>query len=221
MTSVTSGDPSAGGAARIVNTANFHTIAHPALPTGLKKLTLDTSIEEKRNLEIWPEPGNLIDKAPITFCIDHTPEYLVDISSIGLDIKLQIKNVKAGEGAAARGAMPVFFTNNLISSLFSTAKVEFNNHVVEANYNLPMTSRLDHILTTSDEVTEECGQVQGTFPIKSDSPANTISAGFIGKNTTKERIKYTRGNIVHIRGPLPLDITLCVDWLVDGVNIKV
>ena len=172
-------------------------------------------------MEIWPEPGNLIDKAPITYCIDHTPEYLVDISSIGLDIKLQIKNVKAGEGAAARGAMPVFFTNNLISSLFSTAKVEFNNHVVEANYNLPMTSRLDHILTTSDEVTEECGQVQGTFPIKSDSPANTISAGFIGKNTTKERIKYTRGNIVHIRGPLPLDITSCVDWLVDGVNIKV
>ena len=37
----------------------------------------------------------------------------------------------------------------------------------------------------------------------------------------EKSIKYTRADIVHIRGPLPLDITSCVDWLVDGVNIKV
>ena len=137
--------PNAGGAARIINTTNYHTIGHPALPTGMKKLTLDTSIEEKRNLEIWPEPGSLIDKAPILFCIDHTPEFLVDVSSLGLDIKFKTKNVKAGGEFVARAAMPAFFTNNLISSLFSTAKVEFNSHVVEANYNLPITSRLEHI----------------------------------------------------------------------------
>ena len=106
--------PNAGGAARIINTINYQTVGHPALPTAVKKLTLDTSIEERRNLEIYPEPGSLIDKAPIQFVIEHTPEFLLVMSSIGLDIKITTKNVRPGEGAIARDAMPAFFTNNLI-----------------------------------------------------------------------------------------------------------
>ena len=176
--------PNAGGAARIINTINYQTVGHPALPTAVKKLTLDTSIEERRNLEIYPEPGSLIDKAPILFVVDHTPEFLLDMSQLALDIVLTTKKLKVGEGAAARDAMPAFFTNNLISSLFTTAKVEINSHVVEANYNLPITARLEHILTTSDELTEECGFVTGTFPISGDCPTNTFPDALLARATT-------------------------------------
>ena len=166
---------------RIIPTEHFVSVVHPNMPQTQRKLVVDTSIETKQTMEIFPEPGDLAAKTPIDFVVHETPGYFLDMKSFLIDLKLQMVD-DSPAGPAERGDFKGYFLNNLTQTLWSSIKVSLNNVNVESSFHNQQISHLNHILTTPDDLTEDQGAVQGAFPFRSDSSSLKIT----GAHLTKE-----------------------------------
>ena len=204
----------------VVPTESFESIIHPSMPINSRKMIVDPSIEAKQVFEIFPEPTDMKSGTPIDFVVHETPGFFLDTSSVCVDIKLRLNDTKP-EGAVARANLKAYLLNNLCSSLWKTVKVSLNNTNIESNFHNTQLGRLNHLLTTPDEITKMRGYPQGVFPVKKDSPALEMTPGHMTDASTDDRIKFAKQDIVHVRGPLNLDISGLNAFMVDGVNMKV
>ena len=204
-------------AEKLIPTDKFVSVAHPNMPQIERKMVVDTSIDHKQVFEIFPEPGDLTRKNQIEFVVHESAGYFVDMSSFQIDVKLKMTDEDGGGRAEFTG----YFLNNLTQTLWSSIKVSLNNVNVESSFHNQVVARLNHLLTTPDQLTQDRGQVQGAFTLKSDSDALVISNAHVTKDQTKGRITYSKQNTIHIRGPLQLDIGSAESFLLDGVKIKV
>ena len=204
----------------VVPTESFESIIHPSMPINSRKMIVDPSIEAKQVFEIFPEPTDMKSGTPIDFVVHETPGFFLDTSSICVDIKLRLNDTKPA-GPVLRANLKSYFINNLCSSLWKTVKVSLNNTNIESNFHNTQLTRLNHLLTTPDEITKMRGYPQGVFPVKKDSYALEMTTGHMTDTSTEDRIKFAIKNIVHVRGPLNLDISGLNAFMVDGVNMKV
>ena len=152
------------GAERIIPTDQFVYVTHPSMPQNQSKMVIDTSVQHKQIMEIFPEPGDLTAKSPLEFVIRETQGYFVDMKSILIDIKLRM--VDEADEPAARNDFKSYFLNNLTQTLWSSVKVSLNNVNTESSFHNQQISHLNHILTTPDDLTRDRGVVQGAFPFK-------------------------------------------------------
>ena len=188
----------------VVPTEAFESVIHPSMPINSRKMIIDPSIEAKQVFEIFPEPTDMKAGAPLDFIIHETPGHFLDTSSISVDVKLRLSDTRT-EGTALRSALKTYFINNLVSSLWKTVKVSLNNTNIESNFHNTQLARLNHLLTTPDEICKMRGVPQGVFPIKKDSNSLEMTAGNMAD--ASDRIAFANKDIVHVRGPLNLDIS--------------
>ena len=204
----------------VVPTSKFITLVHPNMPTSDHVAQIDGSIEYRKSVDITHEPTDLSTKSPVEFIVHGTPNHLIDLSSFVLDVELKITN---SDGTIThRNEWKTHFINNLTQSLWSVVKVYLNDVCVESNYNNPQISNLKFILTTPNTLVEERGEVQGCFPVTSETLTHAaIANAHLEDNTImNDRIAFSTKDIVHVRGPLQLDLSTCEKYLVDGVTFK-
>ena len=205
----------------VVPTEAFESVIHPSMPINSRKMIIDPSIEAKQVFDIFPEPGDMKAGNPLDFIIHETPGYFLDTSSISVDVKLKLNDIRQPAGErVARGALNTYFINNLVSSLWKTVKVSLNNTNIESNFHHPQLARLNHLLTTPDEISKRRGVPQGVFPIETDSGALGVTVAHLDR-VASERVTFATGNTVHVRGPLNLDVSGLETFMLDGVNMKV
>ena len=202
----------------VVPTEAFESVIHPSMPINSRKMIIDPSIEAKQVFEIFPEPTDMKAGAPLDFIIHETPGYFLDTSSISVDVKLRLSDTRT-EDRVLRNALKTYFINNLVSSLWKTVKVSLNNTNIESNFHNTQLARLNHLLTTPDEISKMRGVPQGVFPIKKDSGNLDMINAHMGE--VNERVTFATRDIVHVRGPLNLDVSGLNAFLLDGVNMKV
>ena len=204
---------------RIVPSENWVGVIHPHMPTIDKQLHIDGSIEHRNTFDIYHEPTDLSSKTPLEFIIHPTPNYYVDLQSFYIDVKLHITN--AAGGRAGVNDWNTYFINNLTQSLWSVIKVYLNDTNVESSFYSQELSNLRHILSTSNVLCEEIGEVQGAFQIKPESSVMVTSLGHEENALIAERIVWSKGDVVHIKGPLHLDLSTCDRFLIDGVKLRI
>ena len=210
------------GSEIVVPTESFESVIHPSMPINSRKMIVDPSIEAKQTFEIFPEPTDMKSGTPIDFVIHETPGFFLDTSSIYVDVKLKLNDARpGGERVDNRALYAGYFINNLCSSMWKTVKVSLNNTNIESNFHNTQLARLNHLLTTPDEVTKMRGYPQGVFPIKNDSSTLEIGDPHMAEERIKDRIKFAIQDTVHVRGPLNLDVAGLNAFLLDGVNMKV
>ena len=205
----------------MVPTQSFQNVIHPSMPQFLRQMYVDTSVVEKRIFEIFPEPSDMEARSPLTFVCHETSGYFIDASNILVDMKLKLKDTALVEPVLVRANFKGYLANNLCSSLWSTVKVTLNNTNIESNFHNQQLSRLTHLLSTPDEITKQRGVPQGAFPIKNYSSKLEMVSEHMDDPKIIERIKYSSSEIVHVRGPLGLDMSTLDAFLPDGVNLKI
>ena len=207
-------------AERVLPSDNIVSIVHPHMPSIEQQVQIDRSIDHTQTFEVFPEPRDIAAIAPLEFIVHSSPGYFVDLSSIIIDVKLKIYPEGGDRGDIA--GQHVYFINNLSQTLWSAIKVYLNNTIVESNYNNQQIANLYHILTTPNDLVKERGIVQGAFPINPQNMADAINRGGLVANASIiSRVEYAKKDVVHVRGPLHLDLSTCTKFLVDGVNIRI
>ena len=200
-------------------TDQYDVILDPELPVVRKKAVLDVSMEDTLDLITYPEPGDLQKLAPTTFVINSKPGYVVDLSSLEIDLKLQIYNAR--NLVDSRADFVGYLCNNLSNSIFKSIKVSLNDVIIESNYHGSQLSRLNHLLTTCDEVSRSVGKPFGVFQIKHDLSTLNVTDDRIKEAKRSERLDLFKQDTIHVRGPLNLGILALEKYIPDGVKVSV
>ena len=204
---------------RVLPSQNIKSIINPNLPSLDQLMEIDSSIEHKKQLFVYPEPSDIQNRGPIEFVIHDSPGYYLEVSSILLDVKLQLRDA---DGARANpDAWRAYFLNNLSQTLWSTIKVSLNGTNIESNYYNQQLSNLNHILTTPNIVVQERGQVQGAFPINPDTLTETLDGNHIAVQDIVSRMAFSRADEIHLTAALQLDLSTATKFLPDGVTVKI
>ena len=77
---------------RVLPSQNIKSIINPNLPSLDQLMEIDSSIEHKKQLFVYPEPSDIQNRGPIEFVIHDSPGYYLEVSSILLDVKLQLRD---------------------------------------------------------------------------------------------------------------------------------
>ena len=202
-------------AQKILPTSYVQPTVHARFPTGKISL-VDHSIEQIQPCTIYPESTDLNAHAPIDFIIHDSALHYIDLGSIQLEVSLSLK--KADGTAAAAADLQVYFTNNLLSSLFPIRKCYINNTCVETQYAGNHIGRMKHLLNISNEVANNRGQSRGLFPLAPNRIASPITAGVCDAND--DRKEFSKKDAVILKGHLELDIASCSMWLLDLCTFK-
>ena len=207
-------------AERVLPSDNVISVVHPHMPSIEQQVQVDRSIDHTQTFEIFPEPRDIAAIAPLEFVVHSSPGYFLDLSSIIIDAKIKIYPESGNRADIA--AQNVYFTNNLSQTLWSAIKVHLNSTIVESNYNNQQIANLYHILTTPNDLVEERGVVQGAFSVKPGNMTDPIDrGGFFDNADVVTRVAYAKKDVIHVRGPLHLDLSTCSKFLVDGVNMRI
>ena len=207
-------------AERILPSDNIVSVVHPHMPSIDQQIQIDRSIDHAQTIEVFPEPRDIAAITPLEFIVHSSPGYFIDLSSIIIDVKLKIYPESGDRDDIAD--QNVYFINNLSQTLWSAIKVYLNNTIVESNYNNQQIANFYHILTTPNDLVKERGVVQGAFPINPENMADAINrGGLVGDASIVSRVQYAKKEVVHVRGPLHLDLSTCTKFLVDGVNMRI
>ena len=207
---------------RIIPTNNIVQIIHPKIPSIDKKVQVDASIESQKSFEIFHEPTDLSTKAPIEFIIHPTVNNYVDLSSFNIDIKLKMyKRVAGTLTRLNRDTWQSYFINNISQSLWSVIKVYLNDVNVQSSYDNQQVSNMRHILTTSNELVDRRGILQGAFKVEKGTLDAEVTDELLAHDSIQKRIDFSKDDTLHIRGPLILDLASCDKFLLDNVTIKI
>ena len=201
-------------AQKILPTSYVQPTVHSRFPTGKISL-VDHSIEQIQPCVIYPESTDLNAHAPIDFIIHDSALHYIDLSSIQLEVSLSLKKP---DGAAPGGGEQVYFTNNLLSSLFPIRKCYINNTCVETQYAGNHIGRMKHLLNISNELAKNRGQSRGLFPLAPANIASPITDDVCNANA--DRKNFSKNGVVTLKGHLELDISSCSMWLLDLCTYK-
>ena len=204
---------------RVLPSQNIKSIINPNLPSLDQMMEIDSSIEHKKNVFVYPEPSDIQNRGPIEFVIHDSPGYYLDISSILVDVKLQLLGAARNRDNLAQWR--AYFLNNLSQTLWSTIKVSLNGTNIESNYYNQQLSNLNHILTTPNIIVKERGRVQGAFEIDTNTLIETLGAEHIALRPIVDRIAFSKADEIHLTAALQLDLSTATKFLPDGVTMKI
>ena len=200
---------------RLVATKQFSPTIHPMFPSD-KTSFIDRSMEKIEPVIIYPEPGDLNSGGPITFMIHESSVFFIDLSSLQLEVKLEMQKA---DGAVVAGGDKAYFSNNLLSLLFPIRKVSINNQNVETQYSGAYIARLKHLLESDEHIVKSRGVTRGIFPLDANKESSPLSAGILAANATRQA--WSKTTPIHLKGYLDLDICNVNKWLVDLCTVKI
>merc|ERR1712240_2827 len=202
---------------KILPTNNIAATIHPLYPTD--KLTyIDHSIDSVRPCKIYPESSDISNGAPIEFVIHDCSELFLDLGSIKLEVSLWILD-EDGQRVGVDGAANVYFTNNLLSSLFPVVKVFINNTNVESQYFAHHIANLNRIKEISNALAINRGRASGVFALEKEGVGPVITAGIQAANAARKA--FSKKDLVYVKGYLNLDVASSNKWLVDGSTVRI
>ena len=202
---------------KILPTNNIAATIHPLYPTD--KLTyIDHSIDSVRPCKIYPESSDISNGAPIEFVIHDCSELFLDLGSIKLEVSLWILD-EDGERVGVDGGANVYFTNNLLSSLFPVVKVFINNTNVETQYFAHHIANLNHIKEISNALALNRGRASGVFAIEKEGVGPVITEGIQAANAARKA--FSKKDLVYVKGYLNIDVASSNKWLVDGSTVRI
>ena len=202
---------------KIIPTSNYEKIVHENFPQIGKKSLVDFSIDDLNETEILPTNCDLNTLSSLEFTIDPSSTHFLDLGSFEIDFKLRIIDDAGGrEGVDADSQ--VYFINNIIQTIFVSRRCWMNGVPVENEYYGAHLSYLRQLLDTPNYVVENRGRIMGAFPINSNSVASDINVAHMA-NMVKRK-EFSKGDWIHLRGPLNLAISTSDNWLLDRVSVK-
>ena len=204
-------------ASKLLPTSKIQPTIHPNFPTE-KTSFIDHSIEKIVPCVIHPESVDLNDLSSIQFIVHESSGHYLDLSSIQLEVKLQLLDQNGLRDNIIAGTN-VYFANNLLQSLFPIVKVYINNENVETQYFSGHIARLSHIMDTPESTIVNRGEAQGLFPLKTTSVGPTITDNQMVGN--RDRIAYSKKGVICLKGYLNLDICTANKWLLDLCTLRV
>ena len=148
---------------KILASNNIEPTVHSSFPTN-KTVYLDHSVEEIIPCKIYPETSDIANSCPLEFVVHEVAEHFLDLSSLKLEVKLRLLD-GVGTRAGVDQNAQVYFTNNLLSSLFPICKVFINNTNVESQYHGHHTANLHHIMEIPYYLSNNRGLPSGIWPI--------------------------------------------------------
>ena len=199
---------------KVLPTANIQPTVHTRFPT--EKISLvDHSIEKIEPCIIFPESTDLNQKSSIEFIIHESSQYYIDLSSLQLEVTLSLH---LANGNVVPAGNSVYFTNNLLSSLFPIRKSFINNVCVETQYSGQHIGRIKQLLYAKNDLTANRGQSRGLFPLEPARVASPIVAQTCINNQDREF--FSKKALVHLKGYLEMDICGINMWLVDLLTYR-
>ena len=203
---------------KILASNNIEPTVHPSFPTN-KTVYLDHSVEETIPCKIYPETTDLANGSPLEFVIHECAEQYLDLSSLKLEVKLRLLNA-AGGRADINNDTEVYFTNNLLSSLFPICKVFINNTNVESQYYNHHIANLNHIMEVPISLSDNRGLPSGMF---STSDAKQAAATIVQETCENNELRktFTKQEIILLKGFLNCDIASSNKFMIDGVNLRI
>ena len=205
-------------ATKVVASSNVQTIIHPDYPTLNKVNFIDRSVDNILNCVIYPENTDLNDLTNLQFNIHGAQGHYVDLSSLQLELKIEMLD---GHGVRTdiQAATQAYFINNLLQTLIPIRKVFINNVPIETNYHASHLSYMKQLIGTCNETVVNRGYAQGAFEIKTDTLKEAMNNAHMARMA--ERISFSKQGIIHLKGPLDLEITSIDKWLVDGCDTRI
>ena len=202
---------------KILPSNNIEATIHPQYPTN-KVTYVDQSVESVQPCKIYPESSDISNGAPIEFVIHECSELYLDLGSIKLEVALRILD-DAGLRDGVDGAAKIYFTNNLLSSLFPVVKVFINNTNVESQYYAHHIGNLNHIREISNALASNRGRASGIFALEKGGVGSVITDGIQAANA--DRKLFSKKDQVYLKGYLNIDIASSNKWLVDGTTLRI
>ena len=205
----------------VILTQNVVTVVNSNIPSVQQNAQLDRSIESRQTFDVYPEPRDAAISAPIEFVVHPVPGHYLDMSSIYIDVKLEMTE-EDGTRVNIAGWRTIHFINNLSQTLWNVIKVHLNDAVIESNYNNPQIAFMQQILTTPDVLIKERGVVQGAFSITPTSHLDVFTEdSMAADDTLVTRFTYAKAQPVHLIAPLHLNVSSCSKYLLDGVTLRI
>ena len=199
---------------KVLPTSYITPTVHTKFPT--EKLSLvDHSIEKIEPCIIYPESTDLNDKGAIDFIIHPAALHYIDLGSLQLevDLSLHLPNNDVPNDEAQ-----VYFTNNLLSSLFPIRKCWFNNMCTETMYSGNHIGRIKQLLNTNNTISDNRGETRGLFAIDAAKMASPITADIGDLNVARKT--FSKKTNIHLKGYIDLDISTVNMWMVDLVTFR-
>ena len=74
----------------VIPTQNVVTVVNSNIPSVQQNAQLDQSIESRQTFDVYPEPRGAAMSAPIEFVVHPVPRHYLNMSSIYIDVKLEM-----------------------------------------------------------------------------------------------------------------------------------
>ena len=113
----------------------------------------------------------------------------------------------------------MYFTNNLLSSLFPVVKVFINNTNVESQYYAHHIANLNHIREISNALASNRGRASGVFALEKGGVGGVITDDIQAANAARK--VFSKKEQVYVKGYLNIDIASSNKWLVDGTTLRI
>lgn len=199
---------------KVLPTSFISPTVHSKFPT--EKLSLvDHSIENIVPCIIYPEATDLNSKSPIDFIIHPTALHYIDLGSLQLEVNLSLH---LPNNVAPAADAQVYFTNNLLSSMFPIRKCFLNNVCVETQYSGNHIGRIKQLLNTNNTISDNRGETRGLFAIAASKMASPITVAICDANDARKT--FSKKQNIHLKGYIDLDISNINMWMVDLVTFR-
>ena len=202
---------------KILPSNNIEATIHPLYPTN-KVTYIDHSVDSVQPCKIYPESTDISNGAPIEFVIHECSELYLDLGSIKLEVSLRILD-DAGLRDGVVDDAKIYFTNNLLSSLFPVVKVFINNTNVESQYYAHHIANLNHIREISNALASNRGRASGVFALEKGGVGGVITDDIQAANAARK--VFSKKDQVYVKGYLNIDIASSNKWLVDGTTVRI
>ena len=197
---------------KILPSNNIEPTIHPLYPTN-KTTYIDQSVESVQPCKIYPENSDISNGAPIEFVIHECSELYLDLGSIKLEVALRILD-DAGLRDGVDDDAKIYFTNNLLSSLFPVVKVFINNTNVENQYYAHHIGNLNHIKEISNALASNRGRASGVFALEKGGVGSVITDDIQAANAARK--VFSKKEQVYLKGYLNIDIARAINGLLMG-----
>ena len=213
---------------QLVNVKNISKTVSNLFPRVNKTHFIETSIEHTHT-DIYVPVNSVDSDRFIEFRIPKNLGYFIDLSSLHLQFRLNLKKRQASEGqwnsyeSLATGDH-VDISNATIYTLFKQLTIEFNGVQVCNEFNYSLNSYIRLITQFPYDEIKKLGKLfhlELYDPVVRDMPDDTYFSGLPADSPIRKRLVNLRTNGLHLRGPLISDICNISSYLLDGIDIVI
>jgi hypothetical protein len=156
---------------------------------------------------------SIVGDGPISFLVPGTGDNYIDMSKTLFHVKLRIHDGAAG---AAYTSEKYSVVNNLLSSLFSDVKLEFNQTVVSSSSGMYAYRAYFEQLFNYNETAKNSHCTAQLFVM--DDPGEFADLDSAANLKRKEFVEKSRE--VELIGKLHLDVLNCGKYLLNGIDMR-